>query len=514
MNKIEQIKAEKDGLDVKDDLYRYSQLGWEAISEGDRERLKWYGVFFRKRTPGFFMMRIRITNGIASSDQTRVIGEIAERYGRNTLDITTRQQVQLRWIRIEDVPEILERLRRVGLNTMQTGMDNIRNVVGCPLAGFNEHELFDASPVTQRFTEMFVGNKAFTNLPRKFNVTITGCMQNCTHAELQDIALTPATREMDVTALGFNVSVGGKQGSGGARPASPLDLFVTAEEAADICRLIVEIYRDHGPREARPRCRLGFLVDEWGTARYREELVRRANRPLLGAGRDARVPEQTDHVGLHRQKGGLYYAGLLIPVGRMTGGELVEAARLAEVYGGGEVRFTVHQNLILPNIPDRRLAQLRCEPLLQKFKPDPSPIMRGTLSCTGIDYCNLAVIDTKTRALALSERLEQRLGQAGPLRIHWSGCPAGCGMHQAADIGLEGTKTKIGDKMVDAVNIYVGGRTGREAKPGRLLLERVACDELFEVVTTVIRDHKVDPSIETRLQAAPRPQDYLVSNVG
>jgi ferredoxin-nitrite reductase len=511
MNKIEEIKAEKDGLDVGDDLYRYAQLGWESIPEADYERLKWYGVFFRKRTPGFFMMRIRVTNGIANSNQARALGEIAKQFGRDTLDITTRQQVQLRWIRIENVPEILERLRAVGLSTLQTGMDNIRNVVGCPLSGLNQHELFDASPAAKKFTDIFVGNKEFTNLPRKFNVTITGCMQNCTHAELQDIALTPATRDIDgASVAGFNISVGGKHGSGGARLASPLDVFVVLEEAADVCRRIVEIFRDNGPREARTRCRLAFLVDDWGPERFRAELERRANRPLLRAGMDARVEERTDHLGIHQQKDqGLYYAGLLVPVGRMTGSELMDIARLAERYGSGEVRFTVDQNVILPNISAGQLYHLQGEPLLQKFSPNPSPIMRGTISCTGIDYCNLAVIDTKPRALALSEGLQQQFGDVGPLRIHWSGCPAGCGMHQAADIGFVGTKVKVGDKMVDAVNIYAGGRTGRGAKPGELILERVTCEELPQVVAGLIQNRQFEVPLEPMWQDGAVAPVYL-----
>ncbi len=226
MNKIEQIKSERDGFDVRDELHRYAKLGWEAITDGDRERLKWHGVFFRNRTQGYFMMRIRITNGLANSEQVRTIGQIAREMGRDTLDLTTRQQVQLRWLRIENVPEIIGRLNQVGLSTLQTGMDNIRNIVGCPLAGINRHELFDASPVARQFTDMFLGNKAFTNLPRKFNVTITGCLQNCTHSELQDIALTPATQEIKgICTAGFNLSVGGKHGSGGARAASSLDLY-------------------------------------------------------------------------------------------------------------------------------------------------------------------------------------------------------------------------------------------------------------------------------------------------
>src|SRR5437879_5758151 len=213
------------------------------------------------------MMRIRIPNGISSAAQLRTIGRIANRVGRGIADITTRQQIQLRWIRINDVPQILDELREVGLVTLQTGMDNIRNVVGCAVAGLTPNELFDASPVARAFTDTFVGDVAYTNLPRKFNVTITGCRENCTHAETQDVALVPATKSLGgETVSGFNVLVGGKNGSGGYRIATPLDIFVPPEEAPELCSAIALLFRDHGSREARNKVRLAFLVEEWGEA--------------------------------------------------------------------------------------------------------------------------------------------------------------------------------------------------------------------------------------------------------
>src|SRR5437764_5364856 len=229
VNRIEQIKSERDGLDIGESIPRYAEQGFEAIEEGDVERLKWSGLFVRKHTPGHFMMRIRIPNGLTTAAQVRTLGTLANQYGRGVADITTRQQLQLRWLTIGDIPTVLERLRGVGLVTLQTGMDNIRNVVGCAVAGLTRNELFDASPVARAFTEAFVGDRAFTNLPRKFNVAVTGCRDNCTHTETQDLALVPATRG-DV--VGFHVLVGGKNGSGGYRIATTLDVFVEPEDAA------------------------------------------------------------------------------------------------------------------------------------------------------------------------------------------------------------------------------------------------------------------------------------------
>ncbi|MDR7562203.1 MAG: ferredoxin--nitrite reductase, partial [Armatimonadota bacterium] len=387
-NTMERIKAERDGLAVGADIPRFASLGWEAIPKDDVERLKWWGIFLRRQSegePGYFMLRIRIPNGIATAAQVRELATIGREVGRGIADITTRQQIQLRWIRIEDVPEILERLRRVGLTTLQTGMDNVRNVTGCPLAGLVRTELFDASPVVRAFTEQVLANRAYTNLPRKFNVTITGCVENCTHAETQDLALVPATREMSgFVRLGFNVLVGGKMGSGGYRIASPLDVFVTPEEAPELCAAIVAVFRDHGLREARSKARLSFLLNTWGVERLRAVVEEYLGRPLSRAGRDARQPTHADHLGVTPQKqDGRCAVGLLVPVGRIRAEQLEELARLSEAYGKGEVRFTTGQNAILPHVPEERLTGLLDEPLLRELQPSPLPALRGLVACTG-----------------------------------------------------------------------------------------------------------------------------------
>jgi ferredoxin-nitrite reductase len=489
MNRIEEYKREKDGLDILEDVPRYAESGWEAISESDRERLKWAGVFFRKQTPGRFMMRLRMPNGIGNSAQLREIAGISRDFGKGFADITTRQQLQLRWFAIENVPEIWHRLEAVGLVSLQTGMDNIRNVVGCPVAGLTPNELFDASPVAREFSRMFVGNREYTNLPRKFNVAITGCKENCAHAESQDIALTPATREIDGAPVdGFNVAVGGKMGSGGYRIASPLNLFVRPEEAAEICSRVVLIFRDHGLRELRTKARLAFLIDDWGVPKFRRELERRADRPLPTGGKDARLAQRADHVGIFRQKQqGLNYAGLAVPVGRVTTEQMLEVARLSESYGNGEIRITVGQNLIIPNVPDGKIGALTAEPLLKELRYDPSEIMRGLVSCTGIDYCHFALIETKGWALKTARALEQEVGKTKPVSIHWSGCPAGCGNHAVSDIGLLGKNVKLNGEIAEAVDVFLGGSAGPDSNLPVKILEDVPCETLPAVLTGLVR---------------------------
>jgi ferredoxin-nitrite reductase len=499
-NAIEACKASKggDGLRVREDLPVLIEKGHESMTAAEKDLLKWVGVFFRKPTPGRFMMRIRMPNGFTNSRQLRAIADLSLRVGNCVLDITTRQQIQLRGFTLASVPSIWEKLRGVDLHSLQTGMDNVRNINGCPLAGLALNELFDASPVVFELDRMLVGgegNPEFTNLPRKFNVTVTGCLENCTHNESQDVALVPALRR---DCAGFNVLVGGKMGSGGFTVASPLDVFIKEQDAARLVAELIRIYRDHGPRDARAKCRLAFLIEEWGVLRLREALAQRLDCELPSAGRDVRASHSTDHLGEALQnQPGYRSVGLCVPVGRLHPDEVNELARLADTYGNGQVRLTTGQNAIIPNVPAARVDALLEEDLLQTFSPFPSSLRRGLVVCTGTDFCNLAQIDTKAHAAELSTKLEQRLGTSGyPLKIHWSGCPAGCGNHQAADIGFRGLKAKIDGKMVDAVAIYVGGRTGPHAVPGRQIVEVTPCDStLPDVVAGVIRTF--DPLAET-----------------
>lgn len=303
MNKIEVLKAEKDGLDIKESISRYAELGWEAISEGDIQRLKWHGIFLRNPTPGFFMIRVRIPGGRTTSKQMHTLAYLAKTYGNGILDLTTRQQFQLRHLKIEHVPEALFHMEEAGLTSLQTGMDNVRNIMTCPVAGLTAQELFDTTDVVRRLTQEFTGNRAYSNLPRKFNMAITGCPENCLHLETQDLALVPATKEgHDGSIRGFNILAGGKLGSGGYRIASSLDVFVTPLEVVAVTGAILRVFRDHGCRDSRTTARLAFLLEEWGEERFRLEVQREVGWELTPAGTDVRKKSVNEHMGIYRQK--------------------------------------------------------------------------------------------------------------------------------------------------------------------------------------------------------------------
>jgi ferredoxin-nitrite reductase len=495
LNAIETYKASMDGngLRIRESLPQIIERGAAALTPAEKELLKWVGVFFRRPTPGKFMMRVRMPNGFVSSAQLRAVADLSRRLGNSVLDITTRQQIELRGFTLDSVPVIWEKLRGVDLRSLQTGIDNIRNINGCALAGLTANELFDASPVVHELDRLFVGadgNAEFANLPRKLNITVTGCLDNCTHNESQDIALVPARKG---GRIGFNVLVGGKMGSGGFTIASSLNVFVEIFQAARVVAELVRIYRDHGPREARSKCRFAFLIDQWGIKRLRSELVARLGHELEFRGKDMRGTTHADHLGVSSQQQKERVAvGICISTGRVNPSQLEELARLADEFGNGEIRLTIGQNAIIPNVPTDRVDDLLAESLLKEFSPRPSPFVRGLVACVGTDYCNLALIETKNRAVALSQTLKDKLGShVNPLTIHWSGCPAGCGNHQAADVGLRGFKTKIDGKIVDAVAIYVGGRTGPDAVAGREILETVPCDDkLPEVVAEIIQSQR------------------------
>lgn len=496
-NKIEDLKAAKDGLALKAEIDRFASIGWESINDDDlQHRLKWLGIFFRKSTPGRFMVRMRIPNGLLNSDQMRVLASVVEKCGEHGVaDITTRQNIQMRGILIEDVPEMFAKFRSVGLTSVQSAIDNVRNITGSPVAGLDADELYDtrelAIQVQNLLTNNGEGNPAFTNLPRKFNIAIAGCRDNSTHAEINDLAFIPAFKETSKETFGFNVIVGGFFSAKRVDAAIPLNVWVPPEDVVALCEALLIVYRDHGLRENRAKSRLMFLIDEWGIERFRDEVEKQLGKPLATAEtKDEIAWEKRDHIGVHPQKqSGLNYVGLQIPVGRMYAPDMFEFARLADVYGNGDIRLTVEQNLLITNVSDEQVPALLQEPLLQKFPVNPDNLMRGLVSCTGNQFCPVAIVETKNRSLALTRQLSDNYYLPKVVRIHWSGCPNSCAQPQVADIGFTGCKARKNGKVVDGVDIYMGGTVGKDAHLGKCVMEKVPCEDLHEVIGKLLIEH-------------------------
>ncbi|MBW4540583.1 MAG: ferredoxin--nitrite reductase [Myxacorys chilensis ATA2-1-KO14] len=492
LNKFEKIKAEKDGLAVKAELEHFAHIGWEAMDGTDRDhRLKWLGVFFRPVTPGKFMLRMRMPNGILTSGQMRVLAETLQRYGEDGYgDITTRQNIQLRGIRIEDLSDIFRKFEQMGLTSVQSGMDNVRNITGSPVAGIDADELIDTRGLVRKVQDMITnngrGNPSFTNLPRKFNIAIAGCRDNSVHAEINDIAFIPAYKNR---TLGFNVVVGGFFSAKRCEAAVPLDAWVDARDVVALSEAILIVYRNHGLRANRQKSRLMWLIDEWGMEKFRREVEQQFGAVLqTAAPKDEFLWDKRDHIGIHAQKQpGLNYVGLHVPVGRLFAQDMFDLARIAEVYGSGEIRLTVEQNVIIPNVPDSRVAALSREPLVRsRFPVQPENLARALVSCTGAQFCNFALIETKNRAVELINEIERELYCARPVRIHWTGCPNSCGQPQVADIGLMGTKVRKDGKTVEGVDLYRGGKVGKDAHLGTCVQKGIACEDLKPILRDIL----------------------------
>jgi ferredoxin-nitrite reductase len=492
-NKFERLKSEKDGLAVKFELEEFARIGWEAMDETDREhRLKWLGVFFRPVTPGRFMMRFRAPSGITNSDQLRVLGDIIQRYGdEGTADITTRQSIQLRGIRIEDLPEIFRKMKAVGLTSMQSAMDNVRNITGSPVAGIEAGELYDTRAMIQELQDRIIskgeGNPEFSNLPRKFNIAIAGCRDNSVHAEINDLAFVPAFKD---DLFGFNVLVGGFFSGKRCDAAIPMNVWVAPEDVVEFSLSILRLFRDNGLRVNRTKARLMFLIDEWGIEKFRAEAERVHGKTLAtAAAKDEIEWDKRDHIGVYPQKqAGLNYVGLHIPVGKLNATDFFELARLAEVYGTGELRFTVEQNAIIPHVADAKLPTLLSEPSLQRFQVNPGNLTRTVVSCTGAQFCNFAMIETKQYAVSVIDAVEAQVDVPKPVRIHWTGCPNSCGQPQVADIGLMGVKVRKDGKSVEAVDIFMGGTVGKDAKLGEKVMKGIPIAELDAVLIDLLVD--------------------------
>ena len=497
LNKVEKVKAAKDGLDVKNELEHFARIGWEAVDKADLEtRLKWLGIFYRPVTPGKFMLRMRVPNGILNSEQMRVLASAIERYGEEgTADITTRQNIQLRGVRLEDIPDIFSKFKEVGLTSIQSGMDNVRNLTGSPVTGIDPDELIDTRVMNQKVQDMITnngeGNYSFSNLPRKFNIAIEGARDNSIHAELNDLAFIPAYKD---GVLGFNVLVGGYLSAQRCAESIPLGVWVPAEDDAvvDLSRAVLTVYTENGGKEglraSRPKARLMWLIETWGVEKFRQNLEQELGYALADAApTDEITQDKKDHLGIHPQKQeGYSYIGLHVPMGRLDAESMFELARLAEVYGNGEIRLTVEQNAIIPNVANENIETFLSEPLLKIFSISPSTLTRSVISCTGARYCNFALIETKQRALKLAQELDRELDIPQRVRLHWTGCPNSCGQPQAGDIGLMGTKVRKDGKAVEGAKIFAGGKVGKGAELGTLIDKGVAVDDLKSTLRNLL----------------------------
>lgn len=494
LNEIEQWKLARHPLEIADAIIdTYSKEGAAAIAKvpGEAERLKWVGIYPQKQGGDAFMMRIKVPAGFLTAAQAREIGVAADAFGEGPdgtesrvfgsrfADLTTRQSVQIHWLRIEDIPRIWRRFAAVGLTTVQACGDSSRNVLCCPVSGVDAAEAFDALPIALAVSGFFTGNREYANLPRKFKISVTGCVEDCAQAEINDIGLWPA-RRADGT-LGFNLLVGGGL-SDGERMASDIDVFVEQGQAVEVTRAIAQLFGELGNRENRGLARMRYLVQELGPERFRDELAARARFDLVAAGAELTRRYRGDHVGVHAQKeDGVFYVGCSVPVGRMNGIELVEAARLAETYGDGTLRISTDQNFILTGVHGDRLDALLAEDLLAKYSPFPGPFTRGAVACTGSEFCRYAIVETKERAVKWARFLDAQLAgepvgappvpgaptparaDAGIIRMHFSGCSASCAQPQIADIGLRGEVAHVGDHLSEAVDIGLGGSLGTDA---------------------------------------------------
>jgi sulfite reductase (ferredoxin) len=490
-NKVERAKRVRDGLDCLEDIIRYAREGFSSIDPEDLDvRLRWYGLYTqRPQEDGLFMLRVKVPNGTLTSEQLETLGRLSVAYARNTGDVTTRQDVQFHNVRIEDVPAIFEELARVQLSTSGACGDITRNVTGCPLAGIDAAEFIDAEPLVRAVHGHFLDNREFSNLPRKFKITVSGCSLYCTGHEISDIGLV-ALRRPD-GRVAFDLWVGGGLGSK-ERFADRLGAHVPAGEVVEVCRHICALFRDHGNRDSRARARMKFLLEEWGPRRFREELERRLGRALTdGDAPSVPVTANRAHVGIHPQKQrGLYYAGAATRRGLLPGTQMIAVAELARRHGGGRVRMTTAQNFVVLDVPEGERDTLAAALAALDLLVEPSSFRTGTIACTGKQFCKLAVTETKDRASELIEHLERVLpGFNVPLRISVTGCPNSCAHYQVCDIGFVGDFINTPSGKREAYRVYLGGHLGDGYAFGRELQRKIPAEEIKYYVERLARTY-------------------------
>jgi sulfite reductase (ferredoxin) len=508
--RAERFKREKNPWECLEEIRSFARQGFQAIPEPWlKTYFRWWGVYTQGDGAGalggsggegkavpYFMVRIRLASGILRSDQLCAIANLAERYARGVADITVRQNIQLHWIRIEDLPEIMDTLFRCGLTTMSTCGDVTRNITGCPLAGVNADELCDASPLIHQASDLLVGNPDFYNLPRKYKISISGCRDWCSYPEINDLAFTPAVRDGEI---GFSLRVGGGL-STEPHLAVRLNAFVRQQQVIPVLKAVSEIFREADPlRENRERARLKylFLRHGWTAETFLQEVERRLGYRLEPAATE-QVPADVfrDHVGVHPQKQpGLFYVGASVLRGRITPAQMRAAAELAIWFGSGELRTTNTQNLVLINIPGSSTRAVVDGLEAAGLHVEASPFWRGAVACTGTEFCKLAITETKSFTRWLVEELEERLPEFDQqLKLNVTGCPNSCGQHRLADIGMEGKKIKHNGQTVDAYYFCLGGSVGEHAGFARPVGYRCAAEETPEAIERLLRQYLIGRS--------------------
>ncbi|MDT4936906.1 MAG: hypothetical protein QOG80_577 [Pseudonocardiales bacterium] len=507
LNPNERSKRDNDGLNVRQriiDIYQHT--GFAGIDPSDlRGRFRWYGLYTQRREgiPGgqtatlepeeleaeFFMLRIRIDGGALTGEQLRTVADISTTYGRDVADVTDRQNIQLHWIRVEDVPTIWNKLDAVGLSTTEACGDTPRVMLGCPLEGVASDSVLDAGPALREIVDKYLGDPAFSNLPRKFKTSVSGCSRHCTNHEINDISFMGVIGP-DGTP-GFDVWIGGGL-STNPMFAQRLGVFVHPDEVSEVWAGVTSIFRDYGYRRQRNHARLKFLVADWGTEKFREVLEKEyLHRALPDGPALPPSPAHRDHTGIAEQQDGLFAVGATTRAGRTSGSALRGVADLAERYGKGRVRLTAQQGLVVLDVPAEHTDPLAAELAELGFAVRPSAFQRGTIACTGIEFCKLALVETKGRAEVIRTELEQRLPDFDtPITINVNGCPNSCARFQVADIGFKGMVQKGVDGDVEAFQVHLGGQMGTDAAFGRKFKGlRVTAAEAPDYAERVLRGY-------------------------
>lgn len=512
LNPNERLKKDDNGLNVRQRIEQiYAHTGFDGIDPSDlRGRFRWWGLYTQRR-PGidggrtavlephelddrYFMLRVRIDAGQVNLDQLRALAEISSEFARDTADITDRQNIQYHWIRIEDMPEIWRRLEAVGLSSTEACGDVPRVVLGSPVAGIAADEIIDGTRTINRITEQFIGDPTLSNLPRKFKSAVSGSPHQDVAHEINDLSFVGVVHPE--YGPGFDVWIGGGL-STNPRLAERLGVWVSDEDAPEVWVATVRMFRDYGYRRLRSRARLKFLVADWGIERVRHVLETEYLGRRLTDGPPPPPPPsgRRDHVGVHPQRDGLFYVGAAPTVGRVGGRVLAGVADAAEAAGSSRVRFTVEQKLVILDVLPDRVDRLVADLAALDLEVGPSTFRRGTMACTGIEFCKLAIVETKALAANTVAELEQRLPTVDrPLTIHVNGCPNSCARIQVADLGFKGQIVTDPDgNQVEGFQVHLGGALGQQAGFGRKLRgHKVTAAELPDYIERVVANFVAD----------------------